>query len=117
MPRPPHDPQDGVYPEKVNKGRAPANVNLRSIGKNVNPADIKFTGKLGERARPALGCMQASRAVVGPLGRPCRRGLTALGYLQPLTRRRLCRPVRCVSAFREGGGEGRRRFDGPRSQV
>ncbi|CAI5523509.1 unnamed protein product [Closterium sp. Naga37s-1] len=38
-------PKDGVYPEKVNAGRANANVNLRSIGKNVDPAVVKFTSK------------------------------------------------------------------------
>ena len=38
-------PKDGVYPEKVNKGRVGANQNLRSIGKNTNPAKIKFSGK------------------------------------------------------------------------
>ena len=39
-------PKDGVYPEKVNKGRVGANNNMRSIGKNANPASIKFGGKL-----------------------------------------------------------------------
>jgi len=38
-------PKDGVYPEKVNKGRVGANQNMRSIGKNTNPAKIKFSGK------------------------------------------------------------------------
>ena len=37
-------PKDGVYPEKVNKGRVGANQNMRSIGKNTNPAKIKFSG-------------------------------------------------------------------------
>jgi len=40
-------PKDGVYPEKVNKGRVGANQNMRSIGKNPNPIDIKFQGKVG----------------------------------------------------------------------
>jgi photosystem I subunit 2 len=40
-------PKDGVYPEKVNKGRVGANQNMRSIGKNTNPATIKFSGKVG----------------------------------------------------------------------
>jgi photosystem I subunit 2 len=39
-------PKDGVYPEKVNKGRVGVNNNMRSIGKNANPASIKFGGKL-----------------------------------------------------------------------
>eukprot|EP00227_Mantoniella_beaufortii_P016346 CAMPEP_0197575910 /NCGR_PEP_ID=MMETSP1326-20131121/1123_1 /TAXON_ID=1155430 /ORGANISM="Genus nov. species nov., Strain RCC2288" /LENGTH=238 /DNA_ID=CAMNT_0043138739 /DNA_START=81 /DNA_END=797 /DNA_ORIENTATION=- len=39
-------PKDGVYPEKVNKGRTQSNTNMRSIGKNPNPATIKFGGKL-----------------------------------------------------------------------
>eukprot|EP00271_Cylindrocystis_brebissonii_P013766 TRINITY_DN33_c0_g1_i1.p1 TRINITY_DN33_c0_g1~~TRINITY_DN33_c0_g1_i1.p1 ORF type:complete len:190 (+),score=37.80 TRINITY_DN33_c0_g1_i1:229-798(+) len=38
-------PKDGVYPEKVNAGRTGANQNLRSIGKNKNPIELKFTGK------------------------------------------------------------------------
>lgn len=40
-------PKDGVYPEKVNPGREGANVNARTIGDNVDPAKVKFTGKLG----------------------------------------------------------------------
>lgn len=39
--------QDGVYPEKVNKSRVGVNNNMRSIGKNVNPVQTKFTGVLG----------------------------------------------------------------------
>lgn len=39
-------PKDGVYPEKVNPGRVGANQNLRSIGKNLDPAAVKFTGKV-----------------------------------------------------------------------
>ncbi|KAL1543239.1 photosystem I reaction center subunit II, chloroplastic-like [Salvia divinorum] len=38
-------PKDGVYPEKVNPGRTGVGLNLRSIGKNVNPIEVKFTGK------------------------------------------------------------------------
>ncbi|KAL6971464.1 hypothetical protein U1Q18_031141 [Sarracenia purpurea var. burkii] len=38
-------PKDGVYPEKVNPGRQGVGLNLRSIGKNVNPIEVKFTGK------------------------------------------------------------------------
>jgi photosystem I subunit 2 len=38
-------PKDGVYPEKVNAGRSGVGINARSIGKNVNPAQVKFTGK------------------------------------------------------------------------
>ncbi|KAJ7568896.1 hypothetical protein O6H91_01G051900 [Diphasiastrum complanatum] len=38
-------PKDGVYPEKVNPGRKGVGVNARSIGKNVNPVEVKFTGK------------------------------------------------------------------------
>ena len=37
-------PKDGVYPEKVNPGRSGANLNMRSIGKNANPATVRFTG-------------------------------------------------------------------------
>jgi photosystem I subunit 2 len=38
-------PKDGVYPEKVNAGRSPVGVNDRSIGKNANPAELKFARK------------------------------------------------------------------------
>jgi photosystem I subunit 2 len=34
-----------VYPEKVNAGRSPVGVNDRSIGKNANPAELKFARK------------------------------------------------------------------------
>ncbi|KAD3641447.1 hypothetical protein R6Q59_004031 [Mikania micrantha] len=38
-------PKDGVYPEKVNPGREGVGQNMRSIGKNVSPIEVKFTGK------------------------------------------------------------------------
>lgn len=38
-------PADGVFPEKVNEGREKANYNARSIGENVDPAKVKFSGK------------------------------------------------------------------------
>nr|CAA68728.1 unnamed protein product [Spinacia oleracea] len=38
-------PKDGVYPEKVNPGRQGVGLNMRSIGKNVSPIEVKFTGK------------------------------------------------------------------------
>jgi photosystem I subunit 2 len=38
-------PKDGVYPEKVNAGRIGVNCNMRSIGENVNPIKVKFSGK------------------------------------------------------------------------
>ncbi|NBH31860.1 hypothetical protein D3Z30_13080 [Staphylococcus warneri] len=38
-------PKDGVYPEKVNAGRQGVGLNMRSIGKNVSPIEVKFTGK------------------------------------------------------------------------
>jgi len=37
-------PKDGVFPEKVNPGRIAANSRNFSIGKNPNPASIKFSG-------------------------------------------------------------------------
>ena len=40
-------PKDGIYPEKVGPTRTQSNTNMRSIGKNVDPATIKFSGKLG----------------------------------------------------------------------
>ncbi|KAJ3670228.1 hypothetical protein LUZ60_010552 [Juncus effusus] len=38
-------PKDGVYPEKVNAGRQGVGLNMRTIGKNVSPIEVKFTGK------------------------------------------------------------------------
>jgi len=37
-------PKDGVFPEKVNSGRISVNSRKFSIGKNPNPASVKFTG-------------------------------------------------------------------------
>ena len=37
-------PKDGVFPEKVNEGRISVGKRAFSIGKNPNPAAIKFTG-------------------------------------------------------------------------
>ena len=38
-------PADGVFPEKVNEGREAQNTVNRSIGKNPDPATVKFSGK------------------------------------------------------------------------
>ncbi|NES84947.1 MAG: Photosystem I reaction center subunit II [Moorea sp. SIO2B7] len=38
-------PADGVFPEKVNEGRAFAGKVDRNIGKNPEPATLKFSGK------------------------------------------------------------------------
>ena len=38
-------PKDGVFPEKVNPGRVAMNSRDFSIGKNPDPASIKFSGK------------------------------------------------------------------------
>jgi photosystem I subunit 2 len=35
-------PKDGVYPEKVNAGRAGENQNMRRIGENVNPIKARL---------------------------------------------------------------------------
>jgi photosystem I subunit 2 len=37
-------PKDGVFPEKVNAGRIAVGKREFSIGKNPNPASVKFTG-------------------------------------------------------------------------
>ena len=37
-------PKDGVFPEKVNPGRVSIGTRDFSIGKNPNPASIKFSG-------------------------------------------------------------------------
>ena len=37
-------PKDGVFPEKVNLGRVATNSRPFSIGKNPNPASVKFSG-------------------------------------------------------------------------
>ena len=47
-------PKDGVYPEKVNKGRVGVNNNPRSIGKNVDPAKARpQRSNLAAEPRPA----------------------------------------------------------------
>jgi len=50
-------PKDGVYPEKVNKGRIGVNNNMRSIGQNVNPAQACYARRatliLGSLPHPA----------------------------------------------------------------
>ena len=38
-------PKDGVFPEKVNKGRVAVGKRDFSIGKNQNPSSIKFSGQ------------------------------------------------------------------------
>nr|ARO91351.1 photosystem I reaction center subunit II [Rhodochaete parvula]ASK39573.1 photosystem I subunit II [Rhodochaete parvula] len=38
-------PKDGVFPEKVNAGREGVGNISHSIGKNLNPSEIKFTSK------------------------------------------------------------------------
>jgi photosystem I subunit 2 len=43
-------PKDGVFPEKVNTGRIAVGKREFSIGKNPNPASIKFTGKTSYEA-------------------------------------------------------------------
>ncbi|KAL3160208.1 hypothetical protein ABBQ32_010967 [Trebouxia sp. C0010 RCD-2024] len=40
-------PKDGVYPEKVNKGREAVGAVDRRIGANPNPINVKFTGYRG----------------------------------------------------------------------
>lgn len=43
-------PKDGVFPEKVNEGRVAVGKREFSIGKNPNPASIKFTGSASYEA-------------------------------------------------------------------
>ncbi len=38
-------PADGVFPEKVNEGRAAVRFVPRNIGSNPNPSQLKFSGK------------------------------------------------------------------------
>ncbi len=46
-------PADGVYPEKVNAGRVGVNTNMRRIGQNVNPIQVRAASRRREpRARP-----------------------------------------------------------------
>jgi photosystem I subunit 2 len=40
-------PKDGVYPEKVNKGRVGSNNRLFSIGKNPEPASVRPGSRAG----------------------------------------------------------------------
>merc|ERR1712216_825623 len=39
-------PADGVYPEKVNKGRSGANQNMRRIGQNTQPISVNLREKV-----------------------------------------------------------------------
>ena len=39
-------PADGVFPEKVNKGREKVRFVPRNIGSNPNPSQIKFSGRV-----------------------------------------------------------------------
>lgn len=54
-------PMDGVYPEKVNAGRVGVNTNMRRIGNNCNPIQVRDrAGRLpgaAPRERPR-GCPQ-----------------------------------------------------------
>ena len=43
-------PKDGVFPEKVNEGRIAVGKREFSIGKNPNPASLKFTGTVSYEA-------------------------------------------------------------------
>ena len=38
-------PKDGVFPEKLNEGRVGVGNVGHSIGKNLQPVNVKFTGK------------------------------------------------------------------------
>ena len=38
-------PKDGVFPEKVNEGRTGVGNKSHSIGKNMEPVNVKFKGK------------------------------------------------------------------------
>ena len=38
-------PKDGVFPEKLNEGRVGVGNVDHSIGKNLQPVNVKFTGK------------------------------------------------------------------------
>jgi photosystem I subunit 2 len=48
-------PKDGIYPEKVGPTRQNSNTNMRSIGKNANPAAIKFQPKYDLKEGGPLG--------------------------------------------------------------
>ena len=47
-------PKDGVYPEKVNKGRQGANVQDRRIGENTNPVKVRCRALLCACSQPVL---------------------------------------------------------------
>ena len=67
-------PKDGVYPEKVNKGRVGANQNMRSIGKNTNPAKIKLKRQQHlRRHRVNRLASRRRRSRLAPLPRRTRR--------------------------------------------
>jgi PsaD len=61
-------PKDGVYPEKVNQGRNAVNANKGRIGENLNPVQIKFSGKLVSMQRHMLRLHEhAQRFALGKL--------------------------------------------------
>jgi photosystem I subunit II len=41
-------PKDGVYPEKVNKGREGVNLNMRRIGQVPNPVEVRIGCSLAQ---------------------------------------------------------------------
>jgi hypothetical protein len=57
-------PKDGVYPEKLNKGRVGVNNNMRSIGKNVNPSQARrgAARRLGRRTLVTALSVRAAHA-------------------------------------------------------
>ena len=62
-------PKDGVYPEKVNKGRVGANNVMRSIGKNPEPASVRTRqpGRGDTLHAPPRARQHAARAPASPL--------------------------------------------------
>ena len=91
-------PKDGVYPEKVNKGRVGANNVMRSIGKNPEPAQVRARGVSMRAWAPCASCSRAAAAprayrsnLAGSWARSRRKNLPcpAAGVLR--IRRGICR--------------------------
>ena len=68
-------PKDGVYPEKVNKGRTAANTNLRSIGARHAAPRLRLAASRPERPAPLqLKLYGVVRSRASPAPRTVPRG-------------------------------------------
>lgn len=95
-------PKDGVYPEKVNKGREPTNTNMRRIGQNANPADVRTPepGFVRTAVRRAHACRSRKQCVphLNQRGRTPRHGARghSLRHHAPGSHASACRLARAA---------------------